>query len=104
MYFAKFVTAQHPCESVKCGAREHCSLDERGVAECGCGPACELAVRPVCGSDGRTYDSRCHLDRASCLDNRDVRVAYTGPCGELNFLKRKIVLVNVRHNLANICG
>ncbi|KAJ8736298.1 hypothetical protein PYW08_006954 [Mythimna loreyi] len=83
-YRGECASAQHPCESVKCGTREHCSLDARGVAECGCGPPCEPAVRPVCGSDGRTYDSRCHLDRASCLDNRDVRVAYTGPCGVEN--------------------
>lgn len=75
---------------MKCGSREHCSLDARGVAVCGCGPECEPAVRPVCGSDGRTYDTRCHLDRASCLDNRDVRVAYTGPCGKLNVVRRKI--------------
>lgn len=81
-YFFKLEIAQHPCDSVKCGSRERCSLDARGVAVCGCGPECEPVVRPVCGSDGHTYDSRCHLDRTSCLDNRDVRIAYTGPCGE----------------------
>ncbi|XP_035453783.2 agrin isoform X2 [Spodoptera frugiperda] len=83
-YRGECASAQHPCDSVKCGSREHCTLDARGVAVCGCGAECEPVVRPVCGSDGRTYDSRCHLDRASCLDNRDVRVAYTGPCGVEN--------------------
>ncbi|PZC78437.1 hypothetical protein B5X24_HaOG202181 [Helicoverpa armigera] len=83
-YRGECASAQHPCDSVKCGAREHCSLDARGVAVCGCGVECEPVVRPVCGSDGRTYDSRCHLDRTSCLDNRDVRIAYTGPCGVEN--------------------
>ncbi|XP_022821461.1 agrin-like isoform X2 [Spodoptera litura] len=83
-YRGECASAQHPCDSVKCGSREHCTLDARGVAVCGCGAECEAVVRPVCGSDGRTYDSRCHLDRASCLDNRDVRVAYTGPCGVEN--------------------
>ncbi|XP_026732130.1 agrin-like [Trichoplusia ni] len=83
-YRGECASAQHPCDSVKCGSREHCSLDARGVAVCGCGADCEPVVRPVCGTDGHTYDSRCHLDRASCLDNRDLRVAYTGPCGVEN--------------------
>ncbi|XP_063616673.1 agrin-like isoform X6 [Cydia splendana] len=83
-YRGKCASAQHPCDSVKCGVREHCSLDSRGVAVCGCGPECEAIVRPVCGTDGRTYDSPCLLDRTACRDNRDVRTAYMGACGEAN--------------------
>ncbi|XP_073957154.1 agrin-like isoform X3 [Choristoneura fumiferana] len=83
-YRGKCASAQHPCDSVKCGVREHCSLDPRGVAVCGCGPECEAVVRPVCGTDGRTYDSPCLLDRTACRDNRDVRAAYMGPCGDEN--------------------
>ncbi|XP_063375588.1 agrin-like isoform X6 [Cydia amplana] len=83
-YRGKCASAQHPCDSVKCGVREHCSLDSRGVAVCGCGPECEAIVRPVCGADGRTYDSPCLLDRTACRDNRDVRTAYMGACGEAN--------------------
>nr|XP_037866862.1 agrin isoform X2 [Bombyx mori] len=80
-YRGECASAQHPCDSVKCGLRELCTLDARGVAVCGCGVECEAIVRPVCGTDGRTYDSHCHLERAACLDNRDIRVAYAGPCG-----------------------
>ncbi|VVC98300.1 unnamed protein product [Leptidea sinapis] len=76
--------AQHPCESVKCGLREYCTLDVHGVAVCGCGPDCEEVIRPVCGSDGRTYDNPCLLDRTACLENRDIRVAYIGACGVEN--------------------
>ncbi|KAL0901465.1 hypothetical protein ABMA27_006716 [Loxostege sticticalis] len=83
-YRGECASAQHPCDSVKCGVRERCTLDARGVAVCGCGPDCEPVVRPVCGTDGRTYDSACFLDRQACLDNRDVRVAYIGPCGSEN--------------------
>ncbi|XP_060806535.1 agrin-like [Amyelois transitella] len=83
-YRGECASAQHPCDSVKCGLREHCSLDARGVAVCGCGPDCEAVVRPVCGSDGRTYESPCLLERASCLENRDIRMAYMGTCGVEN--------------------
>ncbi|KAG6440429.1 hypothetical protein O3G_MSEX001336 [Manduca sexta] len=80
-YRGECASAQHPCESVKCGLREQCSLDARGVAVCGCGAECEAVVRLVCATDGRTYDSPCHLDRIACLEGRDIRVAYAGPCG-----------------------
>ncbi|XP_072942741.1 agrin-like isoform X4 [Epargyreus clarus] len=83
-YRGECASAKHPCDSVKCGLRERCSLDARGVAVCGCGAPCEEVVRPVCGTDGRTYDNPCLLERASCLDNRDIRVAYMGFCGSEN--------------------
>ncbi|XP_047536585.1 agrin-like isoform X2 [Vanessa atalanta] len=83
-YRGECASAQHPCESVKCGVRERCTLDARGVAVCGCGPDCDDVMRPVCGSDERTYDSPCMLDRTACLDNRDIRIAYMGACGVEN--------------------
>ncbi|GBP15490.1 Agrin [Eumeta japonica] len=84
------VIAQHPCAAVKCGVRERCALDGRGVAVCGCGPDCEPVLRPVCGTDGLTYDSPCALDRAACLANKDIRLAYVGNCGEENPCARAI--------------
>ncbi|CAK1540067.1 unnamed protein product [Leptosia nina] len=80
-YRGECASAQHPCESVKCGVREVCTLDAYGVAVCGCGPDCEEIMRLVCGSDGKTYDNPCLLHRAACLENRDIRVAYMGGCG-----------------------
>jgi len=38
-----------------------------------------VTVEPVCGSDGRTYSSRCELQRARC-EGHPVRVRYRGTC------------------------
>ena len=50
------------------------------------GPLCQLdcseeRLRPVCGSDGITYPSRCHLQQAVCQGN-DVRLDYRGECSD----------------------
>ncbi len=37
------------------------------------------ALEPVCGSDGRTYSSRCELQRARC-EGHPVRVRNRGSC------------------------
>ena len=34
----------------------------------------------VCGTDGRTYRSKCHLDKASCESQQPISVAMTGSC------------------------
>ena len=36
-------------------------------------------LEPVCGSDGRTYSSRCELQKARC-EGHPVRVRYRGSC------------------------
>ena len=53
------------------------------------GPLCQLdcseeRVRPVCGTDGATYPSRCHLQQAICQGN-NVRLDYRGECSDSKF-------------------
>ncbi|XP_065883541.1 uncharacterized protein [Dysidea avara] len=36
----------------------------------------------VCGSDGVTYDSKCHLQRQECIMRKDILVEYRGNCRE----------------------
>nr|CAD7395885.1 unnamed protein product [Timema cristinae] len=70
----------NPCVSVHCQSGQECAITKYGIAQCECPPECEPVMRPVCGKDGRTYDSSCELGRVSCLNKKSVEVAYTGSC------------------------
>ncbi|KAK3873150.1 hypothetical protein Pcinc_021789, partial [Petrolisthes cinctipes] len=72
----------NPCDAMSCLPGEECNIDEFGVAGCECPPPCEPVVRPVCGSDGNTYDNLCELHRAVCVRQSEIIVSYMGVCGE----------------------
>merc|ERR1711909_11784 len=36
--------------------------------------------RPLCASDGETYDNKCFLDKKNCNDNTDVKQLHKGEC------------------------
>ncbi|XP_050436691.1 agrin-like [Adelges cooleyi] len=74
----------NPCTNITCWEGSHCTINRLGIAECRCPDPtlCENSVRPICGTDGHTYESKCHLDRISCNSKSGVQMAYEGPCGE----------------------
>ncbi|XP_076065553.1 agrin-like isoform X2 [Oratosquilla oratoria] len=72
----------NPCDGLSCLPGEECNIDIHGVAQCQCPPTCELVMRPVCGSDGVTYDNSCQLRRAVCTKQQNIRLLYVGACGE----------------------
>ena len=59
---------------------EEC-VDSGGAPRCQC-PTCDPIVVPVCGTDNRTYENACELQRQACVSRRPrLVVAYGGQCG-----------------------
>ena len=49
-----------------------------------CEKKCTRIYKPVCGSDGKTYNSECLLDQEKCVKRLSIQVSGTGPCEEKN--------------------
>lgn len=72
---------------VRCRHGRSCLLDQNLSAHCvKCARRCTLSakqsaqLKPVCGVDGQTYKSACHLRAAACRAGRAIAIAYRGPC------------------------
>ncbi|XP_076034315.1 follistatin-like isoform X2 [Oratosquilla oratoria] len=72
------------CAGVRCGEDRKCVV-RGGVPRCVCSPKCHLKHKSaVCGSDGRTYTSECHLLKRACRKKKRGHVAHYGPCQTCN--------------------
>jgi hypothetical protein len=70
-----------PCAVVKCGYFATCNVIN-GSAACVCSQSCGNVSRPVCGSDGVTYENICELEKSSCEQQKHITVAKNGMCGK----------------------
>jgi len=82
MYYNVQFLGGNPCATVNCKHNEECVIDKFGIAACQCVSDCEPVLRPVCGTDGVTYDSMCHLLESTCHLQSNVTWASNGICGE----------------------
>ncbi|XP_026320027.1 agrin-like isoform X1 [Hyposmocoma kahamanoa] len=71
------------CDHMTCYFGAYCIV-RSGLATCECAVTeCPPNEAPaVCGSDGRTYLSGCHLRSHACRTQSDVVVQAFGPCGD----------------------
>jgi len=47
---------------------------------CVCATQCPLHWKPVCGSDGVSYDNHCNLHKAACDSNKHISPLHSGFC------------------------
>ncbi|XP_036359766.1 agrin isoform X5 [Octopus sinensis] len=74
------LSGTNPCAN-KCRKYERCNINRQGVAECVCPTSCEPVLRPICGSDGVTYDNECQLQKDACQNELPIILKQRGPCG-----------------------
>lgn len=68
-----------PCARVVCRAGRECVVSG-GVAQCVCVTRCADHDKPVCGTDGNSYDNFCLLHQRACVSGNHISVDYTGYC------------------------
>ena len=77
------VVAGLTCSRLSCGDGERCLVNTLSATPV-CYPCDRPCVRsgrrPVCASDGLTYDSRCQLDRAACRRGVVIEASRAGRC------------------------
>ncbi|XP_054715534.1 agrin-like [Uloborus diversus] len=76
----RFIGRCDPCEGVECPNAQVCQLDDNRNAICRCNAICSEDLKPVCGSDGKTYTNECTLRVDACKSRKNIRVVYAGRC------------------------
>ncbi|ELU08470.1 hypothetical protein CAPTEDRAFT_186626 [Capitella teleta] len=83
---AYYGPCQYSCDDVTCETGKHCVTDQNALPHCiQCQMHCDAPRGNsglLCGGDGVTYRTMCHLMRATCLNGRSIGVAYRGRCQE----------------------
>ena len=81
VHFLKWTLHLDPCIESRCDYYAKCLVRPDRTTECVC-PVCRgVEIAAVCGTNGLTYASRCHLEAASCQQKKNIYVAKDGPCG-----------------------
>uniref|UniRef100_A0A8B9J6Z1 Agrin n=1 Tax=Astyanax mexicanus TaxID=7994 RepID=A0A8B9J6Z1_ASTMX len=73
------LNAPSPCLKKICDFGGTCVV-KNGEAVCECPDACPQSQDPVCGNDGHTYSSQCHMRAMGCALQKHISIQHKGPC------------------------
>uniref|UniRef100_G3MPL7 Follistatin-related protein 1 n=2 Tax=Amblyomma TaxID=6942 RepID=G3MPL7_AMBMU len=68
------------CAAVICRPGRVCRILDNGVASCQCVQHCPSHHKPVCGTNGVTYDNHCLLHKDACLGQKHISIKHKGHC------------------------
>lgn len=88
-------SAYNPCTNLQCSAGQRCVISEESGASCVCRSLDECSQdkgQTVCGSDGRTYPSRCHLEVTACNNETSTYYKHTGNCLGMCFIQERYIV------------
>ena len=68
------------CKTKFCDFYGHC-IDDGIEEKCICPDECADVYIPVCGDNGITYTSACHLQLDSCVKQIKITIQHSGDCG-----------------------
>lgn len=78
----RFDYVTDPCAEVECDYGAECFAKTDGTSECVCRECSERStLHAICGSDGRTYASLCHMKLSSCKLKRSITLLKDEACG-----------------------
>ena len=101
---ANKIASSDPCRNIKCKRHQKCVLNIQRLPVCRCFPVQMCSVEAsiglpaamggkkrkdkrlerVCGNDGVSYETKCHMQVAACQSSVNIRIAHKGYCPTLS--------------------
>ncbi|TRY72500.1 hypothetical protein TCAL_00311 [Tigriopus californicus] len=80
VYTGNCSSGLNQCKLLNCEFGQECEINKQGITNCICPQSCEKVVRPVCASNGQTYDNECEMKKYGCRKKMALTIQYIGIC------------------------